>query len=266
MKKILILLGVLALISCDQYADPDIYKSESLTYFTQSTSETYFVESGQSEYRIKVGVTDATDVDRVFIVSVNEEESDASTDAYSLEDTFTIEAGKYIGEVVVNGNFDNVVDGESIVIDLVDINGSSIADFDNKFTLTFVRFCDYNQADLVGEWTLTSEFWGTAFPVNIVAGDDELTYIAQDLYGALGIPNTQDVVIKVVQINSTTFELTIEKQGAFDANTPIFGANFGLLSIAGSGTLDTCGEMNMNLAFTVGAGSFGSYNEVLTKN
>ncbi|SDG41804.1 hypothetical protein [Psychroflexus sediminis] len=263
MKKILIILGFIGLISCEQNADPDIYQSESLTYFTESTSANYFVAPGQSEYRIQVGVTDASDVDREFTVSVNEEETTASPNAYSLENTFTIEAGEYIGEVVVNGNFDNVVDGESIVIDLVEINGSSIADFDNQFELTFFRFCEYSQASLVGEWTLNSEFWDTSYTVNIVAGEDEFTYIAQDLYGPTGFPNTQDIIINVVQIDDTTFELNVEKQGAFNAT---FAVNYGLLSIEGGGTLDTCGEMNMILEFTVAAGTFGEYNEVLTKN
>jgi len=266
MKKILIILSFIGLVSCEQNADPDIYQSESLTYFTQSTSGTYFVQSGDSEFRIQVGVTEASDTDRDITVRVVEEETDAAPESYSINTTSTIPAGEYLTDIVINGVFDEVVDGESVVIEIVDVEGSNTASFDNKFEVTLVQFCEYIQADLVGEWTLTSEFWGTeSSTVNITAGEDEFTYVA-NIYGSLGIPNSQEITLIVEQTGPTNYVVNVAQQGAFDANTPIFTANYGLLSIAGSGTLDTCGVINLNLAFTVGAGSFGEYNEVLTKN
>lgn len=263
MKKILIILSFIGLVSCEQNADPDIYQSESLTYFTQSTSGTYFVQSGDSEFRIRVGVTEASDTDRDITVRVVEEETDATPESYSINTTSTIPAGEYITDIVINGVFDEVVDGESVVIEIVDVEGSNTASFDNKFEVTLVQFCEYIQANLVGEWTLTSGFWETSYPINIIAGDDEFTYIAQDLYGPTGFSNTQDIVLKVVKIDQTTFKLEVEKQGAFNAT---FAVDYGLLSVEGEGTLDTCGVMDMNLQFTVAAGTFGEYNEVLTKN
>jgi hypothetical protein len=269
MKKIFFILGLIVLISCDKDADLEIYESESLTYFSQSTSATYFVENGDSEFKIPVGVTDASDVDREFSVRIIEEESNAAPESYILPETFVVEAGSYISDVVVKGIFDEVVDGKSIVIELAEINGSSIADFDNKFEVTFFRFCEYNQETLAGEWTFTSEFWGREYNVELIAGEDEFSYLV-NLYGPLegliGLTNTQTIEINVNQITSTSFEASVATQVVFDANTPIFAANYGPMSITGSGSFDTCGEISMSLAFRVGAGSFGSYAEVLTKN
>lgn len=266
MKKILILLGILVLVSCDENADPEIYKGESLASFTNGSSATYFVEEQDSQFGVQVGVTVAADVDREFSVNVVEEETTAVSSSYTIADSFTLPAGEYVADVTVNGNFEEVIDGQTIVLELSEIAEGAVANFDNKFELSLVQFCPYSQQALVGDWTFSSEFWGTETTVTLEAGEDEFTYIAKDLYGGLGIPNTQDVVLEVEQINSTTFELNIQQQGAFDANTPIFAANYGLLSVAGDGILDTCGVMDMTLEFTVGAGSFGDSNEVLTKN
>ncbi|ADR22865.1 hypothetical protein MATR_32860 [Marivirga tractuosa] len=267
MKKLYINLFVLitsvVIFSCDR--ERHFYDGPSLVQFANSSSD-YFVQSTNNEFEVLVGLTAAASESKTFDIVVVDSLSTAEEGVhFTLESQqITFGAGETLASLSVTGNFDALADGSRTVVFALQDNPDA-ASFRQTFELNLIQFCEYDQDFLVGEYTVNSEFWGFSYPVNVVAGADEFTYVIEGLYD-IGVPNAQDITFVINQVGEIEYTATVETQVAFDANTPVFAADYGPLSVTGTGAVNTCGEFALNLTFTVGAGSFGSYSEVLIKN
>jgi len=267
MKNIIYLLfSVCALVfftSCEE--DLKVYDGPGEVHFSAASAQ-YFVEAETQPYVVEVSLTNSLSESRTFNINIVDSLSTAVEGVhFTIENKeVSIPAGENFATITLAGDFDALADGnKTLVLGLEETDVS--AGFRQQFNLTLIQFCEYMQDNLVGEYTLTSEFWGTSYPVNVVAGDDEFSYVIQGMYD-IGLPNVQDVPFTVNQEGPITFTANIDGAGAFDANTPTFSADYGLLSIAGDGDVNTCGEFTFLLEFTVEAGSFGEYTESLIKN
>ncbi|SDZ74375.1 DUF4843 domain-containing protein [Psychroflexus halocasei] len=167
MKKIFLLLFVstFAFISCDESVDEEIYTGDSLTYFTNGTNGNFFVEeTNDPGFKIPVGVTDKVANDRIFTVSVVNEQTTATEAEYMLDETFVIPANEHIGYINVTGFFNEIdLTGSVLAIKLESIDGSNIANFDNIYTLKLNPFCPFDvptsfngTAAIVGQGTVNS--------------------------------------------------------------------------------------------------------------
>jgi len=262
------LLGLLimtALISsCKE--DLQLYDGPAQAHFPKS-SDTYFVTSDENPYMLRVGLTNIAKSDRTITIAIDQANSTAIEGVdFSISGFQTvINSGEIFGEISITGDFDNLSQPKVVVFNISDGGGGEegIAGFRQSFTLTLNQFCEYSRDALLGTYVNVSSFWGANFPCEVVAGNASDEVIVKGMYPE--VINGRDVVIKIEQLGEVSYRATVAKQVAFDANTPYFGADYGPLSIEGGGTLNTCGEFNLVMAFTVSAGSFGSFNEILVK-
>jgi len=172
--------------SCSEDEDSATYKGDSLTYFTDGTSGTFFVEETEnSTFKVPVGVTDAADTDRQFTVSIIEDETSATPDQYSAEQTFVIPANEFIGYIEVEGFFDNIpIEGTNVTFKLEEVQGSNIASFDNTYNLKLSQFCPFDiplkyngTAAIVGQGPVNS------FEVELVPTGNLNEYSVDSIWG-----------------------------------------------------------------------------------
>jgi len=167
-KHILILFSLsLAFFACED-TEEAIYTGESLSYFTNGTSGNYYVQDiDDNFFEIIVGITDASTSDRTVSVSVDPA-STVPADQYTLDDLF-IPSGSNIGSIKVYGDYDSVVSGTSLILNLDSVQGSNVATFDNVYTLDFYQFCPFVRDEFLGTWDADEEGY-TVYPVNVTAG------------------------------------------------------------------------------------------------
>ncbi|WP_460540999.1 hypothetical protein [Echinicola sediminis] len=263
----LMLIGLLLMAVCFSSCEEDLqlYDGPAQAHFPQS-SDTYFVTAEENPYTLKIGLTNVASSDRTVSISIDENSSTAIEGVDFTINSFqtVIQQGELFGELTIRGDFDNLSASKVVVFNLTQSDGEGgNAGFRQSFTLTLNQFCQYSRDALLGTYVNFSQFWGTGFLCEVVAGNASNEVIVQGMYPPE--INGQNIVIRIDQLGEVSYRATVVRQVAFDANTPIFAANYGPLSIEGSGVLNTCGEFNLNLAFTVSAGSFGVFNEVLVK-
>lgn len=263
LRLIGLLLMVAFISSCEE--DLQLYDGPAQAHFPQS-SDTYFVTSEENPYALKIGLTNVANSDRTVNISIDESSSTAVEGVDFTINSFqtVIQQGELFGELTITGDFDNLSVPKVVVFNISDSDGEDgNASFRQSFTLTLNQFCQYSRDALLGTYVNFSEFWGAGFLCEVVAGNASNEVIVQGMYPPE--INGRNIVIRIEQLGEVSYRAVVVKQVAFDANTPIFAADYGPLSIEGSGVLNTCGEFNLNMAFTVSAGSFGVFNEVLVK-
>lgn len=167
-KQILILFSLsLALFACED-TEKDIYTGDSLSYFTNGTSGSYFVQDLDNDFfEIIVGVTDATNADRTVSVTVDPA-STVSADTYVIQDLF-IPSGSNVGSIKIYGDSATVVSGTNLILNLDSVEGSTVATFDNVYSLDFYQFCPFVRDEFLGAWDADEEGY-TVYNVNVTAG------------------------------------------------------------------------------------------------
>lgn len=191
MKKLLLILSVFSFftfISCSEDDSNDIGNTSYL--FLSTTTNLPVFEGQVSSVDVKVGVTTKSDVDRVFSIEVDMDESTATPDQYSIPTTeVTIPAGSYSSTFKIFGNYDQlpVDETRTVVLKIKDgvgaVGGKSVntvslfrACATNAVTLTF-NFDGY--ASEIG-WQLVKNPSTTIASVNPTTYADGLTTFSQE--------------------------------------------------------------------------------------
>ena len=155
MKKIAILfIGVLFLFtSCEETESPIYDGSQTLAYFN-GTSSTLEVEiNNTNTIDLSVGVSTLSSTARTVSVSVDEDNTSATSGMYSFPTTVTIPANEFFGTLTVTGMDDGLTTaGEtlSIRIDSVDGGVGSSA----VHTVSLIEICPIDETFATGMYTL----------------------------------------------------------------------------------------------------------------
>ncbi|MDT0675648.1 hypothetical protein [Autumnicola musiva] len=142
------------------------------------------------------------------------------------------------------------------------INGKN-----EELAVNLAYACPFNISDYAGTYIATTDqfgiYSGDPVPFEVVAGpgDNQIT-----LQNVAGHSPGYDVV---VDVDPNTGNLTIPKQVAFNYNN-LGGTQYGDLSWEGSGTSSASpgnciGNLDITSAYTVNAGSFGSFRIIFEK-
>lgn len=145
-----------SIVSCSD-AEPELYNSErdgKLAYFTSGTAGSFYVQDvANPEFLVEVGVTNVTDADRTFSISIDPT-STATTDQYTIDQSsLVIPAGSHLGFIKVRGNYANALtSGTKLILKLDAVNDAEVATFDNVYELSIYQFCPFSVADFLGDW------------------------------------------------------------------------------------------------------------------
>lgn len=244
MKKHLILLLAAistSFVACDY---DDVIEPLNYGAFEVNTTSFSVDEDGSASYEVTVYTSNTTGSDRTIALSAAAS-STLAADSYDLPATVTIPANSNSGTFTL-GLTDNSIDrcGETLVLNL----GNETVDAGNPLSINIINVFPYETA---GVYNNASEFYEAEFPVEIVAGSTANEFIAKDLF-AVGT----DITFTVNADNS----ITVPYQDAWVSGT------YGQASVEGTGTLVKCtGTLTLSVEHTVAAGSFGTYDEVMTK-
>lgn len=207
MKKIFlfIALAFLGFTSCN---DPsaEVYNSEDgqIAYFTGGTTKDYYVQDiPNSETTLEVGVTVASSVDRTISVSVDAS-STATTDQYTIDNaSLFIPANKYVGYIKVKfGSYDKYLQTvpSTLVLNLDQVSGAVVADFDNQFTLNVYQYTPFVREDMLGTYSVVEyetvdgvEERVDSYDSEVTAGENDNEVIMGNIYNA--DPSTQTILI-----------------------------------------------------------------------
>ena len=157
MKNILkILIGVFVIgsfvffYSCED-VDKGIYEGPALVSFTDGSTASYFVqETGDPGFEIQIGFTTKSSSARTvgFIIS-----GDATTgQQFTLAtNNITVPANSFVGTLTVNGIYAGFTGQIDTLI--IALTGDNVASFDSVYTVYMQRYCPFDVAEFVGDWT-----------------------------------------------------------------------------------------------------------------
>jgi hypothetical protein len=159
MKKYLLKITAIALfigviVGCE--SDNVMYGGEqALAAFVKDVASLPVDEAGVSSIKIGVEVSTVSTTDRTIVVSVDPKSTILATQ-YKLDAaTLVIPAGSYLGEIVVTGNFNNLVANQTVTLFLnLDSVGDATLEKNGKaFELLVYKSCP---SDLAGTYSVLS--------------------------------------------------------------------------------------------------------------
>jgi hypothetical protein len=200
-----IALAFLGFTSCN---DPsaEVYNPADgqIAYFTDGTTKEYYVQDiPSSETTIEVGVTVASNVDRTIALNIDES-STATADQYTIDNaSLFIPANKYVGYIKVKlgvyTSFSQTVPS-TVVLNLNQVSGAVVADFDNQFILNVYQYTPFVREDMLGTYSVVEyetvdgvEERVDSYESEVIAGDNESEVIMGNIYNA--DPGTQTILI-----------------------------------------------------------------------
>jgi len=144
-------------ISCEEdLVVYDVDGGQTLAAFVTGTQTLPVPDTGDSAI-IQVGVTTRSNSDRTITLSVDPS-STANPSEYTIDQsTLVIPAGKFVGNVVVNGNFDFIPETglTSLILKLESVEGADILEGNLTNQINFFRFCPFtNGATFTGDYQL----------------------------------------------------------------------------------------------------------------
>lgn len=156
---IMILLATWALNSCEEKY---VTYSDAEYIMFADTLAAYAVEKDVEYITVPVVSTVIRDYDRTFGVEVIDKESNAiETVHYRLEsNTVTIKAGENRADLRVKGLYDNIEDGDSLVVclQLVMNEALEMPLYGSRTRMELVKVCPYDINDFTGWCMFTSMF------------------------------------------------------------------------------------------------------------
>lgn len=161
MKKVLSILMLLSVVAaCDETVDPTIYGgTESDRTFLSFSSNVYdfpITMDGTGSALVTLTASNTSSVDRVYSLSVVEEETTASPAMYGLPDTVTIPAGEHSVTFAVEGTDTGINPLIPLSIVIKFTAQSPIEDFDSDTaTLSIVLVCPIPPNVFTGEYLMT---------------------------------------------------------------------------------------------------------------
>lgn len=208
MKKIFLIfaLAILVFASC---TDPsaEVYNPEDgqIAYFTGGTNKNYYVlDVPNPEITVEVGVTIPSSTDRTIAISVDASTT-AKVDQYTIDNsTLYIPANKYVGYIKIKlAAFDSYSQTVPavLVLNLNDVSGAEVADFDNKYTLNLYQFTPFVRDDMLGTYSVVEyetdengvEKKVESYESEVTAGENDNEVIMGNIYNV--DPSTQTTLI-----------------------------------------------------------------------
>lgn len=232
--------------SCDTENVDIIYQGDTMgvTFATASQSVS-FPSTGYEGFEVEViraKYTEAASVPvSAKLINANGELVDVPS-TISVPATVDFAAGENISSVYVSVG--DITPGENYRLALsID---DSMAPVDAIMTKTITIFRDYTYS-VIGIGEVQSSFGGMAWEAEVQKADQISWYKIVDMYDT-----GYDVVLKVAADGKT---VTVDQQ-AITSDISGYGTGY----VAGSGMLEN-GVIEVDLEFTVSAGSFGVYTE-----
>lgn len=207
MKKIFLFIALILSIftSCN---DPsaEIYNPADgqIAYFTGGTTKDFYVQDiPNSETTLEVGVTVVSNVDRTIAVSVDDS-STATSEQYTIDGaSLVIPANSYVGYIKVKlatHTLYSQTKPSTLVLNLDQVGGAVVADFDNKYTLNLFQFTPFLREDMLGTYSVVEyetvngvEEVADNYDSEVSAGTNDNEVIMGNIYNA--DPSTQTVLI-----------------------------------------------------------------------
>lgn len=154
MKNILVKISSLFLFvgiltSCEE--DKVMFSSSVDMAKFEASNIQFPVSPSEGTLKLQVSVTETSDAARAINVSIDES-SVALPSYYTLDSsTLVIPAGAYVGEITINGNFDEIPESGnySLVLNLEGVEGAQIDPNNNQVSIAFYRVCP-TEEDLSG--------------------------------------------------------------------------------------------------------------------
>ncbi|EDP97986.1 hypothetical protein KAOT1_12252 [Kordia algicida OT-1] len=155
MKKIAILfIGALFMFtSCEETQSPIYDGSQTLAYFN-GTSSTLEVEINDTNtVDISVGVSTTSSTDRTVMVSVDADNTSATSGMYSFSSTVTIPANEFFGTLTVTGIDDGLTTaGETLSLKIDSVDGG--VGSSQVHTVSLVEICPIAPTFATGMYNL----------------------------------------------------------------------------------------------------------------
>lgn len=155
----IVLLAAAALYSCEERY---VTYSDAEYVMFADTLAAYAVEKDADYFSVPVVSTVVRDYDRTFGVEIIDKESNAIEALhYRLKsNTITIKAGENRADVQIQGLYDNIEDGDSLVVclQLVMNDNLSMPDYGPRTKVELVKACPWDINDFSGWCVFTSMF------------------------------------------------------------------------------------------------------------
>lgn len=176
MKNKLSLFGILLLTilmgaSCKKNQQYDTILPDDLSHFTNKTGGIYQILTPTTTFKIPVGVTKASDIDRIVTISVSSPTGALLNTHFTLDKTAaTIRAGQVLDSITVQGNFP-LYDGtgrKDTLIFTLTVPGVPAASYNSTYKLFMRGSCFNGDVDdaalnsLLGIFNNTNETLGTS--------------------------------------------------------------------------------------------------------
>jgi len=162
MKKIFLFLLVFfsisgILISCDALDDENQKMNTEEAFFFAEAAKAFPVSPIENTLDVAVLVTTKSNEQRSYSVSVNTEATTAPIGSYTIPSSgFVIEPDSYSGDFTISGDFDQIPDGETLllVLDLTPSNGGVLSD-KKQIIISMFRLCPLEES-IAGAHTYVS--------------------------------------------------------------------------------------------------------------
>lgn len=204
MKKYLyILFAALGLLtSCEEdVVIYDVENGQAIAQITNGAEQTLPVPETGDAAIIEVGVSTVSDVDRSISVSVDPS-STADPSEYDIDPaSLVIPAGSFVGEIVVNANFEAIPETglSALILNVDDVEGADSLEGTLTQQINFFRFCPFE-----GDATFTGDY-----------------VLETQVNGIFGVTTLTDGVITVNQgATVADRQFTVAAYPAFGAFTP----------------------------------------------
>ncbi len=146
MKKLFLFLSALTLtlVSCSE-EDEKTIGIEAVQFVSTASNFPVYQDFASSYVDVEVGVTTLSGSARTFSVTVDTDNSTATSSQYMLESSVvTIPADSYVGTVRVYGYYDQIAPGTEVELVLSLSEGSTVVTGKTTHTLTMYQACASN--------------------------------------------------------------------------------------------------------------------------
>ena len=159
MKKVLFLLSSILLLSSCSETEPVIYdpnSSQGLLYFSRTSAQLAIEIDATGSLVVPINVSNLSDVDRVVTIEIDEDQSTADPQNYTLQSTsITIPAGEYAANVVLDGvDVTAETDPELLVLRIVNFSDESAAINASPLVISVVQVCPIPEGTFVGNYLI----------------------------------------------------------------------------------------------------------------
>jgi hypothetical protein len=236
----------------------------------QSNMGNYFITNDpNSVFKIPIGISTASNADRVLTFSVSSSSGAVSGQEYTLPDStsITIPAGTVVDSIPVKGIYSAYASGRLDTL-IFTITGGDVTTLltNNTYTLTMQQYCDVVLNDLKGDYNNCFDNQAGSPP----SGPYQITFSS---FVSTGPTTATATMVDLWGVGTTlTLNLDWTVPGNFKTIIPqqllYVDSYYGPVtaSPAGTGTFSSCSDtFTISYSISVTAGSFGDFVTTVTR-